>query len=67
MIFHEKRLLTDNSQEILYLIFFGNLENLPFAAVVVGTLRVNGEIRKQAIEHHPYLGILISVHLYIKE
>ena len=44
MIFHENRLLADDSHEISYLIFFENLEkyqkNLSSAAVVIGALRV---------------------------
>ena len=45
MIFHENRLLADNSHEISYFIFFEKLgkisQNLSSAAVVIGTLRVN--------------------------
>ena len=45
MIFHENRLLVDNSYEISYLIYFKNWErcrkNLSPAAVVIGALRVN--------------------------
>ena len=45
MIFHENRLLADNSHVISYLIFVKNWEksrqNLSSAAVVTGTLRVN--------------------------
>ena len=45
MIFHENRLLADDSHEISYLIFFRNLgkasQNLSSAAVVIGALRVN--------------------------
>ena len=44
MIFHENRLLADNSHEISYLIIF-NLEkmspNLSSAVVLIGALRVN--------------------------
>ena len=44
MIFHENRLLADDSHEISYLIFFENWEkfsqNLSSATVVIGTLRV---------------------------
>ena len=44
MIFHENRLLADDSQVISYLIFVGNLEkmsqNLLSAAVVIEALRV---------------------------
>ena len=44
MIFHENRLLADDSHEISYF-FFRKLEkmpqNLPSAAVVIGALRVN--------------------------
>ena len=43
MIFHENRLLADDSHEISYLIFFENWEmsqNLSSAAVVIGALRV---------------------------
>ena len=44
MIFHENRLLADNSHEITYLIFFelGKIsQNLLSAAVVIGALRVS--------------------------
>ena len=44
MIFHENRLLADNSHEISYLIFFEigkDVENSLSAAVVIGALRVN--------------------------
>ena len=45
MIFHENRLLADDSHEISYLMFFEKLrkmsKNLSSAAVVIGTLRVN--------------------------
>ena len=45
MIFHENRLLADDSHEISYLIFFRKLgkmsQNLLAAAVVIGALRVN--------------------------
>ena len=44
MIAHENRLLADDSHEISYLIFFkfGKMsQNLSFAAVVIGVLRVN--------------------------
>ena len=44
MIFHENRLLADDSVEISYLIFFLKsgkmLKNLSSAAVVIGALRV---------------------------
>ena len=43
MIFHENRLLADDSHEKSYLIFFENwerfLQNLSSAAVVIGALR----------------------------
>ena len=45
MIFHENRLLTDDSHVISYLIFVENWErcrkNVSSAAVVIGALRVN--------------------------
>ena len=45
MIFHENRLLADDSHEISYLIVFFKLgkmsQNLSSAAVVIGALRVN--------------------------
>ena len=44
MIFHEKRLLADDSHEISYHIFvhLGKMsQNLSSAAVVIGVLRVN--------------------------
>ena len=41
MIFHENRLLADDSHEISCLIFFEKmLQNLSSAAVVIGALRV---------------------------
>ena len=45
MIFHQNRLLADDSHEISYLIFVENyigkmLQNLSSSAVVIGTLRV---------------------------
>ena len=44
MIFHENRLLADDSHEISYLIFFQKLgkvsQSLSSAAVVIGALRV---------------------------
>ena len=44
MIFHENRLLADDSHEISYLIFLRKLgkmsQNLSSAAVVIGALRV---------------------------
>ena len=54
MIFHENRLLADDSHEISYLIFFINKEklsqNLLFAAVVIGALRVNHAIRPRNLK-----------------
>ena len=48
MIFHENCLLADDSHEISYLIYFrklGNiLQNLSFAAVVIGALRVKTKV-----------------------
>ena len=45
MIFHDNRLLADDSHKISYLIFFRKLgkisQNLSSAAVVIGALRVN--------------------------
>ena len=44
MIFHDNRLLADDSHEISYLIFVGNgkmLQNLSSVVVVIDTLRVN--------------------------
>ena len=40
MIFHENRLLADDSHEISYLFFQTMLQNLSSAAVVIGALRV---------------------------
>ena len=49
MIFHENRLLADDSHETSNLIFFRKLgkmsQNLWFAAVVIGALRVNKAIQ----------------------
>ena len=51
MIFHENRLLADDSHEISYLIFFKKLgkmpQNLSSAAVVIGALRVKGLKKKK--------------------
>ena len=48
MIFHENRLLADDSHEISYLIFFRKLgkrsKNLSSVAVVIGPLRVKFNI-----------------------
>ena len=48
MIFHENRLLADDSHVISYLIFCPKLrkmsQNLSFAAVVIGALRVKSII-----------------------
>ena len=49
MIFHENRLLADDSHEILYIAYFCGklgkmLQNLSSAAVVIGTLRVKASI-----------------------
>ena len=45
MLFHENRLLADDSREIPYLIFVENWEkmsqNLSYAAVMIGALRVD--------------------------
>ena len=52
MIFHENRLLADDSHEISYLIFFQKIrkmsQNLSSAAVVIGPLRVklDGKFKK---------------------
>ena len=52
MIFHENRLLAEDSHEISYLIFFRklgkNLQNLLSAAVVIGTLRVKQQLGSSA-------------------
>ena len=40
MMFHENRLLADDSHEISYLIFFENWK-MSSAAVMIGALRVN--------------------------
>ena len=49
MIFHENRLLADDSHEISYFIFFRKLgkmsQNLSSAAVVIGALRVNAFVK----------------------
>ena len=41
MIFHENRLLADNSHVISYLIFVKKWEKMSSAAVVIGAFRVN--------------------------
>ena len=52
MIFHENRLLADDSHETSYLIFFKNLgkmsQNLSSAAVVIGALRVKSSSSRDA-------------------
>ena len=54
MIFHENRLLADDSHEISFLIFFRNLgkmsQNLSSAAVVIGALRVKLEDAETTIQ-----------------
>ena len=45
MIFHENRLLADDSHEISYLIFFRKLGKSS-AAGVIGALRVNAFVKK---------------------
>ena len=51
MIFHENRLLADDSHEISYLLFFKNSKmptvKLSSAAVVISALRVNTNSRRQ--------------------
>ena len=50
MIFHENRILADDSHEISYVILFRKLRkmlhNVSSAAVVIGALRVNMLFRK---------------------
>ena len=64
MIFHENRLLADNSHEISYLLFFQKLgkmsQKLSSAAVVIGALRVNMILSKTATSADP-----IKCHLNI--
>ena len=54
MIFHENRLLADDSHIISYLIFVEKLgkmaQNLSSAAVVIGALRIN-----DTVEHLQYI------------
>ena len=56
MIFHENRLLADDSHETSYLLFFrklGNMsQNLSSAAVVIGALRVNIHSESDSLEQH---------------
>ena len=51
MIFHENRLLADDSHEISFLIFFGKqgkmLQHLSSAAVVIVALRVKIRLQDQ--------------------
>ena len=53
MIFHENRLLADDSHVILYLIFVENWEkmsqNLSSATVVIGALRVKAPAKKNTL------------------
>ena len=49
MIYHENRLLAEDSHEISYLFFrkLGKLShNLPSAAVVIGALKVKAHLKK---------------------
>ena len=59
MIFHENRLLADDSHEISYLIFFRKLgkmsQNLSSAAVVIGALRVNAFVKKKLLSSADFL------------
>ena len=54
MVFHENRLLADDSHEISYLVFFQKLGkmslNLSSAAVVIGALRVKSFDRSECNE-----------------
>ena len=53
MIFHENRLLADDSHAISCLIFFQKLgkmsQNLSYAAVVIGALRVKNKIFTRSV------------------
>ena len=55
MIFHENRLLADDSHETSFLYFFLKwgkmLKNLSPAAVVIGALRVSNEHNAYTLEH----------------
>ena len=54
MIFHENRLLADDSHVISYLIFVENWgkmsQNLSSAAVVTGALRVNNSLIPEGVK-----------------
>ena len=56
MIFHENRLLADDSREISYLIFFRKLgkisQNLSSAAVVIGALRAKRVMSYLILPNH---------------
>ena len=58
MIFHENRLLADDSHVISYLIFVENKEGcrkiLSSAAVVIGALRVNS---LHALSSHAFVAV----------
>ena len=58
MIFHENRLLTEDSHEISYLIFFEKLgkmsQKLSSAAFVIGALKVNNERSRSKSYNYKY-------------
>ena len=59
MIFHENRLLADDSHEISYLIFFRKfgkmLQNLRSAAVVIGALRVSNSLHARLFSKRQFV------------
>ena len=75
MIFHETRLLADDSHEILYLMF-SKIRNMLSAAVMIGALRVNScEYDQEMLcsyrlqinpRHHEEETLKIDTHITIK-
>ena len=67
MIFHENRLLADNSHVISCFYFFlkirKNLQNLLSAAVVIGALRI---INLQKMTRNDSILDLVNINVYIK-
>ena len=58
MIFHENRLLADDSREISYLIYFklGKMsQNVLSAAVMIGALRVKFHLNLEILIRDPFM------------
>ena len=68
MIFHENRLLADVSYKISYLIFVKKqgkmLQNLSFAAVMIGALRVKHPVSQKRYKDRTNAEFLIACKAY---